>query len=202
MAIGSIRRFYTRADFAAIGNNAINLGILRATLTALSLTEPIDSVTPQANGGVVVEWANLPTQADFTAVDNVIATHTGGTTTKSPFRATQESAVDAISSSQVPVVSIQTPPLDAGDYQVSGAMMFQLTGEVAGTKAQVRFNLNDNLINGTTTDLDQPVAYNFSFPLTKTAGSIIKIDILVSKLGASANTARVLAGATIAVDPL
>jgi hypothetical protein len=204
MAQSNFTRIYLRADFASLVGN-IPIALFASTLAALTLSVPVLDVrfTPLQNG-VIVEWNSFPSTADIAAVDMVVATFAGGSTTSQPFEYNSFGVSTSASSTPVTKLDNTTPLLDAGTYQVLWTTSLRMQAVIAntGVEATIRLTRSDGVFVEQTDawDLNVRHAYNGAITFQVLTGQTIRSLLTFNRLGAS-GTAE-LSGARITVDKL
>jgi len=199
MAESNIRRFYRREEFVAL-NGPIPLDLISTTLGDLTLSVPIANVAITAPGGLVIEWADLPSPTDVAVIDAAIAAFVGGTTTSTLAVQTNNGPVTASSSTPVDVIDYTTPPLAAGKYQVIWTSMFRLTATAANTGARAIVT-----VAGVTQQAHWGealvTAYNGAATFERVAGQTIRVQLQIAKVGAGAVNAE-MTGARFSIDKI
>lgn len=194
MSLEAAQKIYEPAAFVAL-TTSVNIGILAASIAALSLGEQPDVIELIGTNRVRVVWLGaFPSAADVLAVDGAIAAHTGGTTTNLPQQFENLGNVDATSGTFVAVFDVTTPPLDAGTYLVLVETELSMPVVQSNTAVQAEFRLgagSGTLIGRTTVaSATQPAGFDPHAMLARTAGQTIRVVLQIAKLGASAATAR------------
>lgn len=205
MPQSNFRRYYYQHEFALlVGGLAANLALIDTAMRALPTSVPIGAIALfGGEAGVEVVWDGLPESADIDALDALVPTIAGGTTTSQPF--VYESFALATSISGTPVVKIDqtTPPLDAGTYQVSWVSNIQMQAAIANTGVQATIRL-ERLPDGAAVEqpdswaLNFPHAFNGSQPFQIAAGKRIRVLLTFARLGASGQAE--MRGARITID--
>jgi len=195
----NIRRFYAREEFIAL-NGPIPIDLLSTALSGLTLDVPIADLRITTAGGLMIEWAALPSSADITVIDAAIATFTGGTTTSTLAVQTNNGPVTASTSTPVDVIDFTTPPLSTGKYQVIWTSMFRLTATAANTGARAIAT-----VAGVTQQSHWGealvTAYNGAATFERLAGQTIHVRLQIAKIGAGAVNAE-MTGARFSIDKI
>lgn len=194
MSLEAAQKIYESSAFVSL-LTSVNIGILTASIEALSLSEPPDLVLLIGPNRVRTVWlGTFPSAADVLAVDGAVASHTGGTTSGAPQQVENLGNVDATSGSFVTVFDVTTPPLDAGTYLVLVETELSMPVVQSNTAVQAEFRLgagSGTLIGRTTVaSATQPTGFDPHAMLARTAGQTIRVVLQIAKLGASAATAR------------
>lgn len=202
----TFRVVYERAEFLALVGNEINLGILTTQLAALPLASPIVDVR-LTNGsvGVIIEWNELISDADFDLVDNLIETFVGGTTTSAPFEIESLAATTSGTGAIVDKIDFTTPALDPGTYQVIWGSEIRITTLVAGTGVGARITLTRSdpvsRVWDDSWDLNFPHFFGGGITFQVTAGQTIRALLQFQKIGVPAVLAEI-SRARITIDKI
>lgn len=198
-------KFYRVSDFAALVTASINEGLLRTSLAELVLSTPIGNVEVLAPGlGARLQWDTLPSAADISLIDGVIAAFTGGTTTSEPFEIESLGTTQSTSGTLVDKVNFTTPALDAGTYQACWCSTTRMNpaGASSGVLGTVRITRSDAVFREQkdSWDLTAEHAFNGTITFKVLAGQTLAIKLSVSRIGA-AGTAE-MSGVRVTVDQL
>lgn len=201
MPLTSFTRIYQASEFTSLVGS-MSIPLLRTTLGQVALTVPLVDVRLAPYGdSVVVEWANIPTAPDVTAVDAAIAAFVGGTTSKAPLEVNSFAVATSSSGTPVTKIDITTPPLDAGTYQVIwvSSLRMQAVAANTGIEGKVRITRSDGVFveQDDAWDLANRHAFNGGLTFTVLAGQTIRVQLTFSRLGASGTAEMSGARATI-----
>ena len=207
--MGSHSETYYENQFSALGGGGLpsNKPIIDAALFGITppLTEPVNETRIALGGGaLIVDWAELPTQADVDAVTALVPTITGVATTSQPFEYNSFGVSTSTSGTPVTKLNNVTPPLDAGTYQVIWTSSLRMQAVIAntGAEATMRITRSDGVFVEQTDawDLTARHAYNGAITFQVLAGQTLTTLLTFVRLGASG--VAELNGARITVDKL
>ena len=143
-------------------------------------------------------------QADVDAIDDLVSTITGGSTTSQPFVYESFATSTTTSNTHQTKLDNTTPPLDEGTYQVSWVCSTKMAAVVTntGVEAKIRLERSDGQFveQDDAWDRANRHAYNGSQPFQIAAGQTIRSLLTFARLGAS-GTAEI-SGARITIDKI
>jgi hypothetical protein len=196
MAETTFRKFYLLADFVAMAGAPPVAGQVQTALDAIGQIVLVGSTFNQS---IFVEWPTLPSAGDLLAVGAVVAAFTGSSTTSAPIIVTSAQATTTTGAA-VSKLTLTTPPLDAGTYQIIFSCQIRMTAVVAGEAARAI-----STINGVSQQdhWGESVlkAYNGAATIQRTAGQTITVDLSIQEVGPGVGTAE-MSQARISVDKL
>jgi len=190
-------RTYAKAEFTSTtppGNP--NEDIFATEVAGEALSAQPDQVYA-AGTDIVVQWTSaLPVAADITALDALVAAHTGGAFASN----TQQSIVEAETSDDTgdPVVrnTLTTGQLPGGDYVLAWYAEGKVDAVVAGTGVAIRFYMTKN--GGSreergsySGDLNQYNPFSGTAVINVDAGDEYVFETEFEKLGATSNPAYI-----------
>lgn len=198
-------KFYRVSDFVSLVTASINEGLLRTALSGLTLSTPIGNVEALAPGlGARLQWDTLPSAADITSIDGVIAAFTGGATTSEPFEIESLGTTQSTSGALVDKINFTTPPLDAGTYQVCWCSSLRMNPAAAnaGVLGTLRVTRSDAVFREQSDawDLTANHAFNGAITFKVLTGQTLTVRHSVSRIGAS-GTAEMF-GVRVTIDQL
>lgn len=187
-------KFLREAFTSLVGNIPIDL--LKAELAALPITVPITDARMMLLGeGVIVQWiGEPPTAQDRLDVRTKVASFVGGVTTSEPFSFASPGVTTAPNATLVSKIDSETPALDEGTYSITYQDQHRLqtaaAGDSAGTKLTITYSGFPAFFQEDEWPFVLKHAYNYAVTGKVAAGTKIRVQSQVYKLGAGAAVAE------------
>lgn len=185
-------------DFTSLGGNSVNANILKQEFEDAGLTVTVQGVSVSASV-VNAQFAGDPTSGDLSAIDAVIAAHTGGDFAATLQRAISEAADSDDTGDEIEKVSLDTGALPAGIYLLGWYLELATTTTTGTSGARGRLQVTKN--GGTQTERAQSNAENDQWdPMSGSLseevvdGDSYEFALTFERIGVSGNAARAQRG--------
>jgi hypothetical protein len=187
-------RAYAKSEFTAASGNP-NVDIFAEEVAEASLS--LQPYAVHASGGdIVLEWSDLPVAADFTAIDALVAAHTGGVFASEKQSAIAEGEDTNATTTESIRVSLDAGQLPPGDYLLSWSCELGLVADTNNAGAQANFYVIKN--GGSAVERGQATVGESSIydtrgsvaVLTVKAGESYSFELRYRRIGAT-STAKI-----------
>lgn len=188
MPADDFRIAFYRTDFRAL-MGPVPLDLLTTELANLPLESRILDVRPIIDGGVSVEWASHISVEDRQRVIDAVERFTASSTTSEPFTVAISAPVVSATATPVIALEFETPPLDAGTYQVLWLCEHRLTAPASSTASRALVQVG-NIAQRDHCQNDWHRAFNGSATFQRRVGERLRMQAAIAKMGAGAVSAE------------
>lgn len=185
-------RIYSFSDFTSVASNDdINTGILNQTLQSDGYVIEKPTSVFRSGTSVTIQWTEIVSAETFTAVDDVVAAHIGGSYSEIPITETSEEESSDDTGYEITKISLSTGLLPAGNYLAiwyCEAKTENANGLVKSSLYTVK-NEEAEVENGASISSSlEYVPFSGSFPIIADDGDTYTIRIAYSKADEIINT--------------
>jgi hypothetical protein len=201
MAATIISRFtYPNSDFTSLGGNPINNAVLAQEIEDdVTITLAVGAIV-SAGTDTQIELEGNATAAMKTALDSIVANHTGGNFSTFPKKANDDTEESDDTGNPVQKVSLSTGLMPGGEYLLTWYMELKLTSDGGTvTAARAHANLSKNgaaAVEQAQTNTPQAewLAFSGSHVAVVVDGDELDLELTYERVGTSGNAARVQRG--------
>lgn len=186
---------YPAADFTSLVGS-INFEILKQEASDAGLSVDVAGAIPSGDGARV-DLVGLPTSADKTALDAIVAAHTGGNFASLPISiiVEAESNDSGDSGAEIQKALLETGKLPAGNYIATWNLEVYLDADSSDSRVKGLMKLGKNggakaeraELNNATAD---PQPMGGAFPIVAVDGDSYEVELTFQRIGAAGKTAK------------
>lgn len=206
MAFSDFRIALEQSDFPALLGAPVDIEQFEQALVVRTFTVPPVDVY-DSNGFVIVFWDQAPTPADTAEVLSVASTFAAPPTTDQPFQVESLAVTSNPDTTPIDVINEATPPLNSGTYQILWVSLVGMDATVANAGVRATITLTATQGEGSIQrqwehnwNLQQPQTFSGAITFNVTAGTTIRAQLQIARIGAPA--VAQIGGVRITVDKI